>query len=73
MDTALSENGRVVAGSRQGNGMVFVNRPLKRQGNGMGTAWEQHGMCESAFICRPDRAVTLIVALYLKQHIAVDY
>jgi hypothetical protein len=26
-DTALTENGRVVAGSRQGNGMVCVNRP----------------------------------------------
>jgi hypothetical protein len=36
---ALSENGRVVAGSRQGKGMVCVNRSLKRQGNGMGTAW----------------------------------
>jgi hypothetical protein len=21
----------------------------ERQGNGMGTAWERHGMCESAF------------------------
>jgi hypothetical protein len=47
---ALSENSRVVAGSRQGNGMVCVNWSLKRQGNGMGTAWERHGMCESAFI-----------------------
>jgi hypothetical protein len=27
--------GRVVARSRQGNGMVCVNRPLTRQGNGM--------------------------------------
>jgi hypothetical protein len=32
-------SGRVVAGSRQGNGMVCVNRSLKRQGNSMGTAW----------------------------------
>jgi hypothetical protein len=29
----LSDNGRVVAGSRQGTGMV--------------TAWKRHGMCES--------------------------
>jgi hypothetical protein len=29
--------------------MVCVNPSLKRQGNGMGTAWEQHGMCESVF------------------------
>jgi hypothetical protein len=28
MDTALSENGRVVAEERHGNGMVCVNRPL---------------------------------------------
>jgi hypothetical protein len=41
--TPLSENGRVVAGERYGNVMVCVNRPLKRQGNGMGTAWERHG------------------------------
>jgi hypothetical protein len=34
---------------RHGNGMVCVNRPLKRHGNGRGTAWERHGMCESAF------------------------
>jgi hypothetical protein len=40
--------GRVVARSRQGNGMVCVNPSLKRQGNSRGTAWEQHGMCESA-------------------------
>jgi hypothetical protein len=26
---------RVLAGSWQGNGMVCVNRPLRRQGNGM--------------------------------------
>jgi hypothetical protein len=32
-------SGRVVAGSWQGNGMLCVNRPLKRQGNSMGTAW----------------------------------
>jgi hypothetical protein len=42
-------SGRVVAGERQGNGMVCVKRPLTRQGNGMETAWERHGMCESAF------------------------
>jgi hypothetical protein len=41
-------SGRVVAGERQGNGMVCVNRPLTRQGNGRGTSWERHGMCESA-------------------------
>jgi hypothetical protein len=40
-----SANGTVVAGWWQGNGMVCVNRSLKRQGNGMGTAW----YCESAF------------------------
>jgi hypothetical protein len=28
--------------------MVFVNPSLKRQGNSRGTAWERHGMCESA-------------------------
>jgi hypothetical protein len=33
--TALSGNGRVVAGSRHGNGIVCVNWPLTRQGNGM--------------------------------------
>jgi hypothetical protein len=43
-----SVNGTVVAWWWQGNGMVCVNRSLKRQGNGMGTAWERHGMCESA-------------------------
>jgi hypothetical protein len=32
--------------------MVCVNRFLKRQGNDMGTAWEKHGMCESAFTVR---------------------
>jgi hypothetical protein len=45
-------NGRIVAGSRQGNGMECVNRfktAGKQQGNGMGTAWERHGVCESAF------------------------
>jgi hypothetical protein len=26
---------RGMAGERHGNGMLFVNRPLKRQGNGM--------------------------------------
>jgi hypothetical protein len=36
------------AGERHGNGMVCVNPSLKRQGNGMGTEWERHGMCESA-------------------------
>jgi hypothetical protein len=50
---ALSENGRVVAGSRhgmyesvfktageqQGNGMVCVNLCLKRQENSRGMAW----------------------------------
>jgi surface antigen len=43
-DTALSQNdrvvvGRVVAGERYENGMVCMNRPSTRQGNGMGTAW----------------------------------
>jgi hypothetical protein len=38
-NTALSENGRVVAGERYGNSTVRVNRPLTRQGNGMGTVW----------------------------------
>jgi hypothetical protein len=42
-------SGRVMAGERHGNSMVCVNRSLKRQGNGMGTAWERHGMCESVF------------------------
>jgi hypothetical protein len=34
------------AGERHGNGRVCVNRPLKRQGNGMGTVgeWQGHGM-----------------------------
>jgi hypothetical protein len=31
--------GRVAAGERYGNGMVCVNRSLKRHGNSMGTAW----------------------------------
>jgi hypothetical protein len=42
-------SGRVMAGERHGNGTVCVNRSLKRQGNGVGTAWERHGMCELAF------------------------
>jgi hypothetical protein len=37
-DTALSGNGRVVAGERHGMRESAFN-----------TAWEQHGMCESAF------------------------
>jgi hypothetical protein len=49
-----------VAGERHGNGTVCVNRSLKRQGNSGGTAWERHGMCESALMImlqrkRPDQ------------------
>jgi hypothetical protein len=39
-----AENGRVVAGSRQGNGMVHVNLPLARQENGMERELERHGI-----------------------------
>jgi hypothetical protein len=33
------------AWEQHGNGMVCVNRPLKRHG----TTWERHGMCESVY------------------------
>jgi hypothetical protein len=45
-------NWKEIAGEWQGRGrvgMVYVTRPLTRQGNGVGMAWERHGMCESAF------------------------
>jgi hypothetical protein len=40
-------SGMVAAGERHGNGIVCVNRSLKRQGKNRGTAWQRHGMCES--------------------------
>jgi hypothetical protein len=59
----LERHVRGMAGERQGNSMACVNqirphcvnqtgktqsKPLaKRHENGMGTAWERHGMCES--------------------------
>src|SRR5215468_4723251 len=46
------ENGRFVAGSWQGRGMVCVKRVSTRQGNSRGTALERHGMCESVLIAR---------------------
>jgi hypothetical protein len=35
----MCESAFKTAGERHGTGMVCVNRPLKRQGNRMGTAW----------------------------------
>jgi hypothetical protein len=44
-------SGRVMVGWWQGNGMVCVNRSLKRQGNGMGTAWPLcHGTAFSVLL-----------------------
>jgi hypothetical protein len=37
-----------MAGERHGHGMLCVNRPLTAR-HGMGAAWAQHAMCESAF------------------------
>jgi hypothetical protein len=41
--------GHGTIGAGQGRGMTCVNYRKAWQGNGMGTAWARHAMCESAF------------------------